>query len=483
MLSLREIDPRVESGHIDVGLHESRGRLLQAEIIMWRSRQLADRFYLRHLPSDLAVAVVDTDFVQRLCLIPLKHVQGSADRKHCRYTFCLILLLMEERSNRWVMHLDMDAFYASVEQRDNPEYRGKPLVVGAIPGKRGVVATCSYEARKYGLRSAMPISEAYRRCPDAIYLRPDMDRYVVASRGVMLVLDEISPVVEPVSIDEAYLDISGLERLLGTPEDIGRLTKQKIRAKVGLTCSVGIGPNRLIAKLASDIRKPDGLVVVRREQIRDFLDPMPVSNLRGVGRQTVKLLDRLNIQTVAQLRAYSLESLQGHFGEKGGQHLYDQARGIASDRVGVQAGRQSISKETTFDEDETDQQRIRERLRLLATEVGHIARSMSLKGRVVTLKIRLDGFETHTRRRKISVATNADREISRIAWELYHASGYVDRPVRLIGVGISDWSEGEPMGDLFDAPEERERRVRLYATLDKVTERFGEGKLSLGLKK
>lgn len=390
---------------------------------------------------------------------------------------------MAERSNKWVMHLDMDAFFASVEQRDNPEYRGKPLVVGALPGHRGVVATCSYEARKYGIRSAMPISEAYRRCPDAIYLRPDMDRYATASRQVMLILNEISPVVEPVSIDEAYLDISGLERLVGGPEEIGRLAKQKIQENVGLTCSVGIGPNRLIAKLASEHRKPDGMVVVRQEQVQDFLDPMPASNLRGVGRKTEKLLGRLNIRTVAHLKKYSLESLQGYFGKKGGQHLYDQAGGIASDRVGLKAGRQSISKESTFNEDETDQQRLRERLHSLASEVGHIARRKGLKGRVVTLKIRLDGFETHTRQRKISEASNADAKIFTTAWDLYQASGFVRRPVRLIGVGISEWGESGYMGDLFDAPEQREREDRLYATLDKVAEKFGEGKLSLGLKK
>jgi len=389
---------------------------------------------------------------------------------------------MAERSNRWVMHLDMDAFFASVEQRDNPEYRGKPLVVGALPGLRGVVATCSYEARKYGIRSAMPISEACRRCPDAIYPRPDMDRYAAASRQVMLILNETSPMVESVSIDEAYLDISGLERLVGGLEEIGRLAKQKIQENVGLTCSVGIGPNRLIAKLASEHQKPDGLVVVRQEQVRDFLDPMPASNLRGVGRQTEKLLNRLNIRTVAHLKKYSLESLQGNFGKKGGQHLYDQARGIASDRVGLQVGRQSISKETTFNEDEMDQQRLRDRLHSLASEIGHIARRKGLKGRVVTLKIRLDGFETHTRQRKISVASNVDGKIFTIAWELYQASGFVGRAVRLIGVGISEWGEKQ-MGDLFDAPEQREREDRLYATLDKVTEKFGEGKLSRGLKK
>jgi len=390
---------------------------------------------------------------------------------------------MAERSKRWVMHLDMDAFYASVEQRDKPEYRGKPLVVGALPGRRGVVATCSYEARKYGVRSAMPISEAYRRCPDAIYLHPDMDRYVAASQEVMLALDEISPIVEPVSIDEAYLDISGLERLIGGLEEIGRLTKRKIREKVGITCSVGIGPNRLIAKLASDYQKPDGLVVVRPDQVPDFLDPMSVSSLRGVGKITEKHLWRLNIKTVAHLKRYSLESLQGHFGNKSGQHLHDQAHGIASNRVGSKAGRQSISKETTFNEDETDQQRLREQLRLQASEVGHIARRKGLKGRVVSLKIRLDGFETHTRQSKIGVASNADGKIFNTAWQLYQASGFVGRPVRLIGLGISEWSEGDQMGDLFDTTDQREREDRLYATLDEVSEKFGEGRLSRGLKK
>jgi len=187
---------------------------------------------------------------------------------------------MAELPIKWIMHLDMDAFFASIEQRDNPEYCGKPVVVGAMPGRRGVVSTCSYEARKYGIRSAMPISEAHRRCPDAIYLRPDMARYAAVSKQVMHALGDISPVVEPVSIDEAYIDISGMERLIGEPEEIGRLTKQKVMYRVGLNRSVGIGPNRLIAKLASEYQKPDGLVVIRPDQIQVFLDPMPVSNLR-----------------------------------------------------------------------------------------------------------------------------------------------------------------------------------------------------------
>jgi len=390
---------------------------------------------------------------------------------------------MAELPPRWIMHLDMDAFFASVEQRDNPECRGKPVVVGAMPGRRGVVATCSYEARKYGIRSAMPISEAHRRCPDAIYLRPDMARYVVVSEQVMLALGDISPVLEPVSIDEAYIDISGMERLIGEPEEIGRMTKQKILERVGLNCSVGIGPNRLIAKLASEYQKPDGLVVIRPEQIQAFLDPMPVSNLRGVGPKARQELERLGVYTVEQLKTYSLDVLQGYFGNKGGQHLYNQARGIALDQVGIQTGRQSISKETTFNEDVTDQRHLRECLRGLAAEVGQTARRKGLKGQVVTMKIRLEGFKTYTRQRKIRGTTNADGTILNTAWELYQGSGFIGQPVRLIGLGISDWGYSEPMGDLFDDPGEREREEHLYATMDEVTEKFGEGKISLGLKK
>ncbi len=390
---------------------------------------------------------------------------------------------MAEPHTKWIMHLDMDAFFASVEQRDHPEYQGKSVVVGARPGRRGVVSTCSYEARKYGIRSAMPISEAHRRCPDAVYLRPDMKRYAEVSRQVMQALDEISPVVEPVSIDEAYVDVSGMERLIGPPQEIGRLTKEKIRQRTGLNCSVGIGPNRLIAKLASEHQKPDGLFVVRPEQVQGFLDPMPVSNLRGVGKQTETILKRLNIHTVAQLRACSLERLQEALGSKGGQGLYNQARGIASDRVGQTAGRQSISKETTFNEDVSDQQTLRDQLRTLAAEVGFIARKKGLKGQVVTLKIRLEGFETHTRQRKIGAATHADGVIFKTAWELYQESGHAGRPIRLIGLGITDWGEGAPQQDLFAESEDKEREERLYAALDSVLEKYGEGKIGRGVGK
>lgn len=382
---------------------------------------------------------------------------------------------------KWIMHIDMDAFFASVEQRDCPEYRGRPLVVGALPGKRGVVATCSYEARRFGIHSAMPISEAYRRCPEAIYLRPDMARYTAASRQVMTALETISPVVEQASIDEAYIDISGLDRLFGEPEAIGELTRERVRLAVDLSCSVGIGPNRLIAKLASDYHKPDGLTVVKHADVQRFLDPMPVSNLRGVGRQTLKGIHRLGIRKVAQLGDYSLERLQHHFGEKGGRKLHDQARGVASDRVGGKERRKSISKENTFNQNVTDQRQLREKLRTLSSEVGRTARNEGFKGRVVMMKLRLEGFETHTRQCRLTEPTDADAVIFKQAWDLYRSSGYQGRSVRLIGLGISEWDSVAPELDLFDDPIRRQQDENLYATLDKVASKFGRGKLSLGL--
>ncbi|AKH19468.1 DNA polymerase IV [Sedimenticola thiotaurini] len=388
---------------------------------------------------------------------------------------------MTDKRIRWIMHVDMDAFYASVEQRDHPEYRGLPVVVGAQPGRRGVVSTCSYEARVFGIRSAMPISDAYRRCPDAVYLRPDMPRYVEVSRQVLEVLADISPVIEQVSVDEAYLDITGLERLYGPPRSIGERVKERVRERTGLNCSVGIGPNRLIAKLASDYDKPDGLTIVDVNEVERFLDPMPVSNLRGVGPRNLKTMARLGIKTVQQLRALPLDQLNSYFGDSMGESLYRQARGVSSDRVGEQSGRQSLSKETTFNEDITDQEQLRATLRGLAAEVGRSLRQAGLKGNVVTLKLRLSGFETHTRQRRLSSPGNADATLFRVAWELFQSSAFVRRPVRLIGLGVSDWSDGAHTNlDLFDAVEDDERQERLYSMLDKATERFGNGKLSLG---
>ncbi len=382
------------------------------------------------------------------------------------------------------MHLDMDAFFASVEQRDNPEFRSRPVIVGAMPGRRGVVATCSYEARVFGVRSAMPISEAYRRCPQAVYVRPDIRRYAAVSKQIMTILGEISPLVEPISIDEAYIDITGLERLFGAPEAIAAMTKQKILEQVQLVCSVGVGTNRLLAKLASEAGKPDGLKVVAPEQVQAFLDPLPVSDLRGVGKQTIKSIRRLGICSVRDLRHCDLELLVAQFGGKGALHLYNQARGIASDVVGLVSERKSISKEHTFNEDISNPQQIRDCLRRLSSEVGRITRKKGLAGHVISLKIRFSGFETHTRQQKLTESLDTDIAIFRSAWSLYEKSGFQGRAVRLLGVGLSVWEVETPaMGDLFATPDEKLQEKRVYSTLDEITDKFGEGSLTLGLHK
>ena len=384
-------------------------------------------------------------------------------------------------NQRWVGHADIDAFYASVEQRDHPEYRDRPVVVGALPGNRGVVSAASYAARAFGVRSAMPIAEAYRRCPDAVYLTPDMAKYSAVSRQVFEVLGSITPVIEPVSIDEAFLDLSGLDKLFGEPESIGRRIKRLILDATGLHVSVGIGPNRLIAKLASEHRKPDGLVVVKPEQVDRFLAPMPVSNLRGLGRQTLKIFARLGIDTVAQLRAVPRQYLDEHLGANMAAKFLTQAHGIGSDAVVPERGRKSISKETTFGKDVADSEYLRDTLRYLAAEVAAIARHEQRRGKIVTLKVRFSDFDTHTRQHQLPTSTYDERVVFKQAWALFQHGDLPRKPVRLVGVGISAWEDNDTaQRDLFEKAGDPKRDERLLETLDRAASRFGKGALQIG---
>lgn len=388
-----------------------------------------------------------------------------------------------KKPHRWIAHVDLDAFYASCEQRDEPDYRGRPVVVGALPGGRGVVAAASYEAREFGIHSAMPTSEACRRCPDAVYLRPDMEKYRQVSREVFAVLAQITPLVEKASIDEAYLDVSGLEKLFGPPAAIGREIKNRIRAATALTASVGIGPNRLIAKLGSEHRKPDGLTVVEPDEVLQWLAPMPVTNLRGVGKQTRKRFDRLGISTVEELRDVAPTTLQKALGPKAAHSFSRQARGLASAEIVPDRARKSISKERTFDTDIDADRVLLDQLRELAAGVARVARREKLTGQVVTLKIRYAGFETHTRQQKLAMPTHDERVMLQTAWSLYANGDLPRKPVRLIGIGLSDWADDDTVqGDLFDEVDEQPADENLLRTIDRVTERFGTGKLQLGIR-
>jgi len=387
---------------------------------------------------------------------------------------------------RLILHVDLDAFYAAVEQRDHPEWRGRPLVVGAEPGQRGVVATCSYEARRFGVHSAMPIVQAVRRLPpETVYVRSSMARYAKVSQQIMGVLETVSPVVERVSIDEAYLDVSGLTSLVGPPAVIGAQVKERIRQAVELTASVGIGPNRLIAKLASDAQKPDGLTVVPPEEVGDFLAPMPFTVLRGIGVKTAPRLERLGVKTIGDVRQLPIETLRQHLGARTGSQVYQQARGLADDRIDPDRPRRSISRETTFPENVTDPRILEETLRWVAQEVGSTARQTQHLGRVVTLKIRFHPFETHTRSRTLKMPTADDVALFRAAWSLFAAEPWPGRAVRLIGLGISGWPEtdGGVQLDLFEtrASEPCPEHDRLAATLDAIRHRFGPDAIRRGL--
>ena len=222
-----------------------------------------------------------------------------------------------------IMHLDMDAFFASVEQRDNLKLIGKPVVIGALPGTRGVVSTCSYEARAFGIHSAMPISEAYRKCPSATYLKPNMKKYVKVSNQVMQLLSQISPVVEQLSVDEAFIDISGLNDIWGSPKSIGLKAKNLIKNELNLIASIGIAPNRLVAKIASDFHKPDGLTIINEEDVLEFLAPLKVSSLLGVGKKTLQILINAGIYKVLDVRSHKLNYLKQILGDKSGTSLYN----------------------------------------------------------------------------------------------------------------------------------------------------------------
>lgn len=378
---------------------------------------------------------------------------------------------------RTIMHVDMDAFFAAIEALDDPGLEGKPVIVGANPGTRGVVSTCNYEARAFGIHSAMPIAQAYRRCPDGVYLRPRMKRYSEMSHKVMSALAGISPAVEPTSVDEAFVDITGLEKLTGRPASTGRHAKKAVLEATGLTCSVGIGPNRLVAKIASDFEKPDGLTVVEPDDVLDFLAPLDLSRLRGVGKVLRRRLDAAGIRIVSDLRRRSRDELARLLGSAAGESLHRQAHGIASDKVGRGGGRKSISKETTFNTDVADSDLLRRTMLSQAAEVGRIARREGVAGRSVHVKIRLSGFETHTRSRTLEQATSFDDEIFKASWSLYRKSGYAGSPLRLIGVGISGL-EREGQLDLF--ANGRRAKKKLMEVKDGIVERFGKNAIQVG---
>ena len=383
---------------------------------------------------------------------------------------------MIERS---ILHCDLDAFYASVEQRDHPEYRGKPVIVGGGPSERGVVSAASYEARKFGVHSAMPLRQAGKLCPQGIFVPGNFEAYEAASDAVMALFAIRTPLVEPISLDEAFLDVTGTAHLFGGVERCARDLKRAVRDEVGLVVSVGIASNKLCAKVASDLRKPDGFVVVPRGGEAAFLAPLPLHRLWGVGPKTRQVLEDLGMRTIGDLAAADPALLEARLGEHGAT-IAQRAKGIDDDRdvVADPGDPKSIGHAHTFDRDTLDRAQIESTLLRLAEGVGRRLRKHELRGRTVTLQLRVAPFETRTRQRTLAEPTADDLKIFATARGLLRDALAADRdaghvsPVRLVGVTLSGLVGGQQL-DLFSAA----RVSRLNAALDAVRSRFGDDAL------
>ncbi|HET7294786.1 MAG TPA: DNA polymerase IV [Vicinamibacteria bacterium] len=375
---------------------------------------------------------------------------------------------------RTVLHVDMDAFYAAVEQRDRPELAGKPVIVGADPkgGRgRGVVSTASYEARRFGVFSAMPISVAFRQCPKGVYLPVDMKKYAAVSKQVMAILRRFTSVVEPVSIDEAFLDVTGSARAFGSGEQIARRLKHEVRAELKLTASVGVATSKLVAKIASDLRKPDGLVVVPPGEEAAFLAPLPVRRLWGVGPKLEEQLAKLGVQTIGDLTRLEETAVKRRLGTHG-HDLRRLARGEDDREVLAEASEaKSLGHETTFDEDQSDLDVLRRTLLSLADGVAARLRHHGLRGRTVTLKYRDASYTTRSRNETIGTPTDRGDALFAVAWRLFEGV-HGRKPVRLLGIYASGFG-GRGQLDLFAPEPAPGDRLR-----DRVTERFGEDALT-----
>ncbi len=374
---------------------------------------------------------------------------------------------------RAILHVDMDAFYASVEMLDHPELRGRPVIVGGTPEGRGVVAACSYEARRFGVHSAMPAGRARRLCPDGVFLRPRMARYVEISERIFAVFHRYTPLVEPLSIDEAFLDVTGCERLFGPAATIGRAIKAAIRDEIGLAASVGVAPNKFLAKLASGLEKPDGFVVLTAADAPARLAGLPVGSLWGVGKVTERRLERLGVRTVADLLRLPPARLVAELGEHA-EHLRQLAVGQDDRPVVPDHEARSIGNEITFAADIADEDALREVLDHLADKVAWRLRKQGLVARTVTLKARYPDFTTHTRARSLPEPTDATVVLRDTARDLLaNRLGRAGRPLRLIGVTASQLEAvGGGQAELFGRGDDARHR-ELDRVLDQVRERFG----------
>ena len=358
-------------------------------------------------------------------------------------------------------HIDLDAFYAAVEQRENPEHRGKPVIIGALPGHRGVVSACSYEARKFGIHSAMPISQAYRLCRHGVYLVPRMKLYQEVSKQVMAVFREFSPTIHQISIDEATLDMTGTRRLLGEPEEVARRIKERVKEETELILSIGIAPNRYLAKLASEFDKPDGLYRVHPGKEEEFLDQLELRDLWGLGKKTLERMEELNILTVQGLRSFPEGLLQAMLGKAAGTYLYRVVRGTDPGIYSIEPKSHSISSEMTFGRDTRDREVMQRVLLELSHQIMFRAIGEDFKTKTIHLKVRFSNFSTTTVQTTLRHYVSSAEEIYDTALELLDKRWNGSDLIRLIGLGLTALENAaQPeQAELFDDPYDKKKKV------------------------
>jgi len=370
-----------------------------------------------------------------------------------------------------ILHVDMDAFFVSVEVRRRPELRGRPVVVGGV-GPRGVVCSASYEARRYGVRSAMPSSRARALCPHAVFLPPDFAEYSAASRAVMGIFRDVTPLVEPLSLDEAFLDVAGAQRLLGRPAAIAAGLRRRVFEDQRITCSVGVAPTKFVAKLGSTRAKPDGMIVVPGGLVLDFLHPLPVDALWGVGEKAAEHLRRLGLMTVGDLARAPVSMLRAALGEAAAAHLHELSWGRDPRRVTPEHEEKSIGAELTYDTDVSDPAVIRRSLLALSDKVGARLRAAGSVGRTVSIKIRMADFRTVNRSRTTPATTDVAREIFETSWSLFQALSPAE-PIRLVGVRVEGLAPAATTSRQLTLGEPERGWREAEAAADAVAARFG----------
>jgi len=377
-----------------------------------------------------------------------------------------------------IMHIDLDAFFVSVEQALNPDLKDKPVVVGGKPDRRGVVASASYEARAFGLHAGMPLATASRLCPQAIFIEGSFPKYREASRKFMAVLADFSPFLEPLSLDEAYLDATGFESIHGSIQQMALQIKQRVKNELGISASVGIAGSKVVAKIASELSKPDGLLEVAAGEERSFLAPLPVARLPGIGQKSERILRSLGIHTIGKLSGMPLSALKSHFGASG-EVLQRHAGGIDDREVEPPSAARSISRETTFSQDTGDRSAVEATLRYLGEHVGADLRQREKQAKCVAIKVRYADFATTTRRHTLAQATDSDQAIFETGLKLLERELSGERRlIRLVGIGVSALVEGGRQLDMLDSS--IQRQTRLDKAIDRIRNKYGFSAIQTG---